>query len=316
MKTYDTSTVWKQINEFLPEDFGITDDVKPTESTFAWRHSIIHVDRFENPESKVRLLMHHGVGTNGRLLSLITGAPLARMGYEVMAVDMPLYGMTENHETLITYEDWIDVSLKFIDAEYKRDDRPIVLYGLSAGGMLTYHVAALEPRVRGLVGMCFLDMLNPNVARIISKFPMPRFSEAVGRFFLSLLAKTPLKQLYVPIKYLVKMTTLTNPPKAQEILINDKGSGGASVPLAFIASLTSYKAAIPPEQFRNCPVLLTQPDEDFWTPLSASTKFFDRLACEKHLVMLKGCGHYPLEAEGLRQLHTAIDEFVQRIVDK
>ena len=180
MKTYNTSTLWKQINEFLPEDIRITEDVKPTESTFAWRNSTIHVERFANPNATARILMHHGVGTNGRLLSMITGAPLARMGYEVMAVDMPLYGMTENNESLITYEDWLDVSLKFIDAEYQRDDRPIFLYGLSAGGMLVYHVAAMEPRVKGIIGMCFLDMLNPEVARIISKFPMPRISEALG----------------------------------------------------------------------------------------------------------------------------------------
>ena len=314
MKMYETSTIWKQINEFLPDDIGITDEVMPTESSFAWRNSTIHVERFENPKSKVRILMHHGVGTNGRLLSMITGAPLARMGYEVTAIDMPLYGMTENNESLITYEDWLDVSLKFIDAEYQRDDRPIILYGLSAGGMLTYHVAALEPRIKGIVGMCFLDLLNPDVAKIISKFPMPGFSEAVGGFFVQLLAKTPLNKMYIPIRHMVKMTALTNLPKAQEILINDKGSGGSSVPLAFFASIMSYQAAIPPEQFTNCPVLLTQPDEDNWTPLSASAEFFDRLACEKHLVMLKDCGHYPLEAEGLRMMHQAIDKFAKGIV--
>ncbi|CQA12862.1 Uncharacterised protein [Mycobacteroides abscessus] len=35
--------------------------------------------------------------------------------------------------------------------------RPIVLYGLSAGGMLAYHVAAKAPRdtVRGIIGMHF-----------------------------------------------------------------------------------------------------------------------------------------------------------------
>ncbi len=160
--------------------------------------------------------------------------------------------MTENNEKLITYDDWVDVSLKFIDAEYKRDPRPIVLYGLSAGGMLTYHVAAKEPRVKGIMGMCYLNLGNSDVARIISKFPMPRISEAAGGFLIGLLAKTPLKRMYIPIRHLVKMSTLTNLPKAQEILINDKGSGGSSVPLAFIHTLTRYKPAIPPEEFQGC----------------------------------------------------------------
>lgn len=41
----------------------------------------------------------------------------------------------------------------------KHPGRPIVLYGLSAGGMLAYHVAArVKPGVvKGIVGMTFLD---------------------------------------------------------------------------------------------------------------------------------------------------------------
>nr|WP_275423095.1 alpha/beta hydrolase [Leisingera sp. MMG026] len=315
MKTYETSGTWKQINRFLPEDIGITADVKPAESEFPWRKSSIHLERFANPESPVRLLLHHGVGTNGRLLSMIAGAALARRGFEVTAIDMPLYGMTENNERLVTYEDWIDISLKFIDAEYQRDPRPIVLYGLSAGGMLTYHVAALEPRVRGIIGMCFLDLRDSEVDQIISKFPLPAISEAVGGFVLGLLSKTPLKRMYLPLRYLVKMSALTNPPEAQAILIKDKTWGGSSVPLAFLTSTMGYKAAVPPEKFTSCPVLLTQPDEDHWTPLMASAKFFDKLACEKHLVMLKGAGHYPLEEEGLRQMHDAIDKFLKAVAE-
>jgi alpha-beta hydrolase superfamily lysophospholipase len=145
MNTYESDDTWKAINNMMPRDIGINSDIKPIESYFPWRNSRIHIERFENPASKVKVIMHHGVGTNGRLLSMSTGAALARQGLEVIAVDMPLYGMTENNERLVTYDDWIDVSLQFIDHESKADDRPIILYGLSAGGMLAYHVAALEP---------------------------------------------------------------------------------------------------------------------------------------------------------------------------
>ena len=300
----------------LPASIGLNSEVSPTESYFTWRSSKIHVERFENPASKVKVILHHGVGTNGRLLSLCTGAALARQGLEVVAVDMPLYGMTENNEGLITYDDWIDVSLKFIDSESKADDRPIVLYGLSAGGMLAYHVAVLEPRVRGIVGMCFLDLSDLRVKSIISRFPFASIVERLGDWSFKLLAKTPFRSIRIPMKWVSKMTALSNNPEAQALLLNDKLSGGASIPIAFIGSAFSYTPGVEPEEFQQCPVLLTQPGEDRWTPLSASSDFFERLNCPKELEILQGAGHYPMEATGLDQMRDAIVRFCQNIAQQ
>jgi alpha-beta hydrolase superfamily lysophospholipase len=314
MKTYGSTDTWKTINKMLPDDIGISDDVKPVESFFNWRNSQIHTERFENPASKVKVIMHHGVGTNGRLLSMSTGAALARQGLEVIAVDMPLYGMTQNNEKLITYQDWIDVSLELIASESKADNRPIVLYGLSAGGMLCYDVASQEPRVRGIVGMCFLNLQDIRVKAIISPFPLATVVESLGAMTFKLLAKTPLRGIPIPMRWVSKMTALTNNKEAQALLIKDKLSAGSSVPISFIGSVFSYKPTLQPEQFTSCPVLLTQPGEDRWTPLSASSDFFDRLACPKEIVMLKDAGHYPMEAAGLRQMRDAIVQFCEKIV--
>lgn len=313
MNTYESDDTWKAINSMMPHDIGINSDVKPIESYFPWRNSRIHIERFENPASKVKVIMHHGVGTNGRLLSLSTGAALARQGLEVIAVDMPLYGMTENNERLVTYDDWIDVSLQFIDHESKADDRPIILYGLSAGGMLTYHVAALEPRVRGIIGMCFLDLRDIRVRSIISPFPFASVVERAGGSLFKLLARTPFRSVRVPMKWVSKMSALTNNNEAQKLLINDKLSAGASIPIAFLGSAFSYTPNIEPEDFLNCPVLLTQPGDDRWTPLSASSDFFERLACPKEIVMLQDAGHYPMEATGLGQMRDAIVRFCEKI---
>jgi len=316
MNTYESDDTWKAINSMMPSNIGINSEVKPTESSFPWRSSRIHIERFENPASKVKVILHHGVGTNGRLLSLSTGAALARQGLEVVAVDMPLYGMTENNEGLVTYDDWIDVSLKFIDHESKTDDRPFVLYGLSAGGMLAYHVAALEPRVRGIVGMCFLNLNDIRVKTIISRFPLASIMERIGGWSFQLLAKTPFRGIRVPMKWVSKMTALCNNNEAQALLINDKLSGGASIPIAFIGSAFSYTPNVQPEEFQSCPVLLTQPGDDRWTPLSASSDFFERLNCPKEIVMLQGAGHYPMEATGLRQMRDAIVRFCESIEPK
>ncbi len=59
----------------------------------------------------------------------------------------------------VTYDDWVALAAELVQAEAaKAPERPIVLYGLSAGGMLAYHVAARVPTlVEGVVGMTFLD---------------------------------------------------------------------------------------------------------------------------------------------------------------
>ena len=41
--------------------------------------------------------------------------------------------------------------------------------------------------------------------------------------------------------------------------------------------------------------------------------FFDRLACEKKLVLLEGAGHFPLEAPALAQLRDAVRAFLESV---
>lgn len=72
----------------------------------------------------------------------------------------PSYGVTKvNPKATVTYADWVDLGCEVVKTEAaKAPGRPIVLYGLSAGGMLAYHVAARVPLlVKGIVGMTFLD---------------------------------------------------------------------------------------------------------------------------------------------------------------
>ena len=73
-------------------------------------------------------------------------------------IDMPTYGVTQVRDRKsVTYDDWVEIGAALIDKELARDDRPIFLYGLSAGGMETYHVAVRNPKVKGIIGMTFLD---------------------------------------------------------------------------------------------------------------------------------------------------------------
>lgn len=254
------------------------------------------------------MILLHGVGTNGRQMMTILGKPLADRGYETIAADMPIYGLTEVAPgALVTYDDWVRIASDLVEVERARDDRPIVLYGLSAGGMQAYHVAAVDGRVRGVVGMTFLDQRDRQVAtetavtRLAGRLGTPVVAAAGGSF---------LRRLRVPMRLVSKMHALVNDRAAARACHRDRTSAGNRVTLAFLRSYLRYVPAVEPADFDVCPVLLTQPAADRWTPLHLSRPFLDALVrVPVDTVLLENAGHYPLEQPGLDQLVAAVNAF-------
>ena len=306
--TYIDQPVWRQMQQFLPAEFQLQTGQEPKEEWWHWQGHNIHLDTYRNPEAKIKVILFHGVGTNGRQMSMILGGPLARRGYETIAIDMPEYGMTEVAKgRLVRYDDWVRAASDLIDAELARDNRPIMLYGLSAGGMLTYHAAAMNRKVKGIVGMTFLD---GSVQQVRDETTLNLFMSRVGLPLLHLAAKTPLAALRLPMKMASKMHALVNNKAALKIWLSDKRSAGNAMTLAFLSSYLNYVAVTPPESFDVCPMLLTQPAEDRWTALHLSELFLQRVGkVPVKTVMLERAGHYPLEQPGLRQMVDAIDAF-------
>jgi len=72
-----------------------------------------------------------------------------------------------------------------------------------------------------------------------------------------------------------------------------------------------WLSAIEPENFDLCPILLAHPHIDPWTPLELSKNFYDRIKGAKRLVVLEGCGHFPVEEPGQHQLEEAIQSMVR-----
>jgi pimeloyl-ACP methyl ester carboxylesterase len=309
MTSYADKQEWRALQEFLPEKFRLTPGREPDEEWWEHRSHRIHLDTFRNPEAPVKVIQFHGVGTNGRQMSLIVGRPLADLGYETIAIDMPTYGITKVADgALVTYDEWVQIGSDLVDAELAKDDRPVVLYGLSAGGMETYHVAALNKRVSGIVGMTYLDQRSLRV-RVETAFDP--LTGLVGALLMKLLALTPLRRLKVPMRWVSKMRTLVNDKAAKRTAYADRSSAGNAVTVAFLDSYLNYRPVTEPEEFDVCPVLLTQPAADRWTPLHLSTPFLDRITkVPVETVMLDNGGHYPLEQPALDQLVDAISRFV------
>lgn len=306
--SYADQPAWRDVQRFLPENYRLTPATEPLEQWWDYDGHRIHLDAYRNPDAPVKVILLHGVGTNGRQMSTILGHPLAERGFETIAPDMPTYGVTEvARGALVTYDDWVRIGSALVDAELARDDRPIVLYGLSAGGMETFHIASINPRVAGIVGMTFLDQQSPKVRRDTAFDPI---TGSIGSPAMKLLARTPARRVRVPMRLVSKMRALVNDPAARRACFADRTSAGNSVTVAFLDSYLNHRPSVTPEQFDTCPVLLTQPGADRWTPLSLSAPFLDRISrVPVHTVTLDGAGHYPIEQPGLDQLVDAVAHF-------
>ena len=312
MTTYAEQMNWREIQKFLPKQFQLQPGQEPKEEWWPWRQHHIHLDCYRNPDAPLRVILFHGVGTNGRQMSTILGAPLARMGIETIAIDMPEYGLTQvGPGKPVPYDDWVQAGSDFINSQLEKDARPIVLYGLSAGGMETYHVAALNRRVKGIVGMTFLDQ---RMQQVRDETSLNLFMSRVGVPSAKLAAKTPLARMRMPMAAASKMHALVNDKAALRACLTDRTSAGKWVTMSFLASYMGYTPAIEPEDFNVCPILLTQPAQDHWTPLHLSELFLKRITrVPVTTVMLENAGHYPLEQPGLNQMVAAVHEFCSRI---
>lgn len=306
--TYQNQTTWVEMQKYLPVHNRISESVKPKEEFWFWRNNKIHIDRYLNPAAKNKVIILHGVGGNGRLLSFI-GIPLFKQGFEVVALDLPGYGYSEIHEKTIDYSMWVDVVSDLIDAERKKDDRKIILFGLSAGGMLAYHSACANKKVSGLIATNFLDQ---RIQEVRDSSAINKIMSRLGIYLINFLNQFA-RNLKLPMKAVANMKAIVNNDDVLRLLINDKTSSGSRVSVRFIHSMLNAQPEIEPEDFNICPVLLVHPEIDEWTDVSLSKLFFDRLKCKKELRMLKNAGHFPIEQPGLQQLEEYLVEFIEKV---
>lgn len=311
--SYQNQTAWKEIQECLPKKYHFTKEYQPVEKWWDWQGNQVHLDCFLNSQAKAKVILLHGVGTNGRQLSMILGGPLAKEGYETIAIDMPTYGITKVKKgALIRYDDWVDLASDYIDYELQKDNRPIFLYGLSAGGMEAYHVAAKNKKVKGIIGMTFLDQRMQQVRDETARnFLMSR----VGVPMAGVACKLGLGRFKMKMSTASKMSALCNNQNAMKAFNQDKTSAANRATLAFIDSYGRYTPALEPEVFDVCPILLTQPANDRWTPLHLSQLFLNRVKnVNVTVVSLENGGHYPVEQPALDQLSKAVVAFIEDIM--
>lgn len=310
MDGYEHDPVWVEAQSFLPEGNRLTASTMPDEYVLTLPGADVHIDHYRPASPRARIVLFHGVGGNGRLLSFVA-VPLMRHGFEVVCPDLPLYGHTRC-EGVVTYDTWVTCGTRIVEhfqgvRGTGEGSPPLFLFGLSAGGMLAYQVACACDGVAGLIVTCLLDQRDRVVAARTASRPL---LGAVARPLVSLL-NTCAGRTELPMKLVSNMKAIANDEALVDLLMRDETSSGARVPIAFPHAMLNPKIEVEPERFRACPVLLVHPGDDHWTDVELSNRFYNRLACEKETVVLDGAGHFPIEEPGLRRMEAACVAFIE-----
>lgn len=303
---YTQHSQWKKLQEKLPENNRISTDYSPTESFSQIGNFKVHLDTYnEATDSITTIIIFHGVGGNGRLLSFMA-VPLARKGFKVICPDLPSYGLTE-YSISPTYQDWIKVGAHLAEEE-KQKGQKVFLMGLSAGGMLAYNVACERENIDGIIVTNILDNRKQEVRDYSAK------NKFQARYGISILNSMPLfiKRMRIPMRSVCNMNAIVNDKSILEILLDDKLGAGSTVEINFVLSMMNHKPVIEPENFKKIPAIMLHPDDDKWTPTKVSELFFDRIGSKTEKFTLENAGHFPVEYPGIEQLGKQAVEFIER----
>lgn len=305
--SYREATYWREYDKRLPSAFRLS-AVDPEEERWSWRGISVHIDRLPAPDAPIKLILVHGIGGYGRIV-LGFGAPFHPELCEVVAPDNPCYGLTTLPRGRIEFSTWTSMVSDLVENEVERDGRPVVVFGLSLGGMVAYHAACLAP-VQGLIATALIDMTDPEVAVGVSRFTR------LSKFTVPLARRTPrwMGGLRLPARYLGKMDAISNDQQLSRLVAKDSYGGRTNIPLSLLQSLMGTPPAVAAEEFDRCPVLLVHPGVDHMTDIRFSRRFFGRLGTsEKEMVVLEGAGHWPIEERGATQMNDAVRSFIKRI---
>ncbi|MCB9592299.1 MAG: alpha/beta hydrolase [Sandaracinaceae bacterium] len=304
--SYEEHDTWRRYQAFFPDSMRSRDAATtPREERWSWRGLDVHLDRLGGEDARLKVIVLHGAGAYGRVMAPAS-VIAQRHGYATVSPDLPGYGLTSVPWSEMDYGLWIDCVCDLVDHELARDGLPVVLFGVSLGGLLAYQVAARDPRVRGVVATTLFDPRERVAREDISRF---RVLGSAGFWLLD--ALRPITDgLPLPMAHVSKMHAISNDPALSALCASDRLGGGSWVPARFLRTLMSAAPAVEPEAFDHCPILLVHPGEDRMTDIALSRRFFDRLACDKRMVVLEGASHMPTEQPGVAQMEASVLSFL------
>ncbi|GAB3844534.1 hypothetical protein GCM10029963_21380 [Micromonospora andamanensis] len=163
---------WRPVQAFVPPRLRVDPANPPKEEWLPVGDALLHLDRYlPDRPAAARVIVLHGGGTHGGFLAPF-GVMVQRQGYEAVLPDLPGYGRTQVVDRRgLRYSDWAETATALVGHETANDPRPLVLLGLSMGGMLAYDVAGRRGDIAAVVASCLLDPSRPEVRQQISRTP-------------------------------------------------------------------------------------------------------------------------------------------------
>jgi pimeloyl-ACP methyl ester carboxylesterase len=304
MKSFGNDPSWTRYRDILAQAFGITFDLEPVERHRQVRgHTIRYDEWLPREPPRGTLILVHGGGGNGRIVA--PGAlPALAAGWRVLAPDLPGYGLTEPAPKF----DWEYAEWPAVIAEMADDEElgPVVLMGLSMGGLTAVSAAQTSKRVRGIIATTLIDLSDAQTFLRVARWRW------LGWLSLKMMTLAPwlFDRLVLPLSLVTPLGAMSSDPAMQAYFRRDRLIGRRWVSARFFRTLHQYRLA----NFRlACPLLLVHPGADLWTPTALSMPVFERIEGPKRFVALSNGAHLPAETPAFAELGRAMQTFLGEI---
>lgn len=303
MTSFTAHPSWTRYRDILDRRFSIRFDRQPVEQ---WRQIRGHSVRLDAwlPDGPARgvLILVHGGGGNGRILAPCA-LPALAAGWRVLAPDLPGYGLTRPAPGYRgDYAEWPAVVAELARTE----PGPVVLMGLSMGGMTAVFAAKQSPAVAGVIATTLLDLSDPAAFVRAARWPW------LGRLSLWTMRLAPwlFDRLVLPLGLATPLSAMSSDAEMQAYFRKDPLIGGRWVRARFFRTAHKHRAD---DLALTCPVQLVHPGADAWTPTAMSLRTFEALNADKRFVELSNGSHLPAERPAFQELSGAVIQFLDEV---
>ncbi|MEN0000168.1 MAG: alpha/beta hydrolase [Pseudomonadota bacterium] len=303
MDSYDGSESWQTYRALVEDQFGVPIERTPAETWRLVRAHDLHIDEWD-PEgvAKGTLILVHGGGGNGRVLAPFADFA-AGLGWRVLAPDLPGYGLTRPApDYRWDYDEWPAIIAELADEA----DGPVVLMGLSVGGMTAAFAAEMADKVRGVIATTLLDMSDPTIFARSARWRLLGSLSLIGFKLMPWI----IDRVALPLRYAAPMHAMSDNKQMAEFFAHDPLLGGLWVPSRFFRTMHKRKVG---RIETGCPVLLVHPGADVWTPADLSLQALDQFEPPKDHVVLTNGSHLPLERPAIDELRDHVRHFLAAV---
>ncbi len=214
-------------------------------------------------------------------------ASLAGEGLNVVAVDLPGHGRSEGPRGLFTYRSIIETLRAATRYAAERFGTPVGVTGSSMGGILSLYAALEIPEIKAVAAINVLDLRNidPALHLLRHKIIVPP-TKLLARMGLGpLLTWAP-----VPVTAFLSTKEVWEQKEHARAWLKDPYATNAYRASAWI-SLFMYPKDKPALELLQTPTRIIVGEKDKILPVGMTQAIYDRLTCEKDLIVLRGAAH-------------------------